>query len=1303
MRPTSIKGTQRLTARTYGEIGRLISEQLAASGQLPAPPDPLYDAGPKPKEFSISTCGFVFQEKTPPIVMPSDGSAFDTEEPERVPAPLDPAQRQFSELIPHSISCCCGCTSLRGIPLAGAVYAQLQKGQRVFHYKREFSGVQQPHPESGFSWWKPLLPDHILQQDEYYRLTHNTVSRLYNTNPSFTSLLDRPQIRHTGVGLLSGTAAKNVPGDQRRVWSEMLRDSENIYSTAGTTRRIELKDSSLRFESRFESGNLMQATRISICTAQIAPLLVSDRIFENICPQGQKDGGMDPGLESTRAPSNADPSNPYALTRPYTIDFQTNDAGMTTRFQPYDQHYFLLLRPDTNSTGNTQWYYFAVGNTIPGIRYTFFISNFTKSTSQYSEGMQPVVFSETEYMLTGTGWTRGGYDIWYAGNNAFMGDKHGGGGGLLGNYYTLSFSYTFRYASDIVYFAHTYPYPYTQAQLWLNKTVLVNAEERKTLNSGLNRIITDTLLNARVQDVDYQFAYLEAYRAMQKLRPDFLPTLRRLRESRAYRQLATLVGAPDYQNASVPMLNHRVICHSVGQNDVDMLTITAPSRSTEELQARRVVVVSARIHPGEAQSSYVCQGFVDFILSKAPIAELLRRLYVFRIFPLVNPDGVILGNYRCNLAGADLNRRYAAPSNLIHPSIYAIKRCVQTLIDASTGDTTSSAMNSTLGVKADSGEQDSDGGSHGASSTISSRPGSAKGLQRKSRPTSSGPVVPRPFTSRIAASIDLHGHSKKTNAFGYACYGDGDGEEVAYFKLLNRISQYFSLRDCRFSIGRCKEGTQRAVSYNLLRIKHSYCIEATFGGVTKAGSTKCGIQMDQQDFLQLGKDLAIGLLALHPELLSAAAEFNESVGTELHAIIHSAELKAFVLEHFSPTSILSRLDSFPPSLRITNEAVLQSVLHGPMANPEAGLDAQAEDLFLTSPRAISGKHVTRPYSRSTSPTSHLIAAIPYRYTLDMLNEDAFLLRQIRALSEYNFDAVLVSQKSTTSELDGQSSDDDIKVEFARAVSKRRKSTIGIEQAVDHVAREMLQAQKNEARMECAFEAELTNTGGVDVPMSVRKNGKVVYKLTPPAQETPQAAPPPPTQKPKPSKSCPAMPKLAQVRRPHNQDRELVSAACAEIASLIKGEEVELPEFKTCWGNRRPAPCAPILPLDERLRQIGPTPSIVRPPPKPETQELVRGNRLATYSLVKHELGTSRADRAEPFSVRLSGGLTTTKPWKVQTNVQEEPIIVPRRPISGMRRSLSQSSGARRGPRGLVEALSVSAERNPFRNDDTKKK
>jgi len=39
-------------------------------------------------------------------------------------------------------------------------------------------------------------------------------------------------------------------------------------------------------------------------------------------------------------------------------------------------------------------------------------------------------------------------------------------------------------------------------------------------------------------------------------------------------------------------------------------------------------------------------GFIDFLTSNHPIARVLRDNVVFKVVPMLNPDGVYLGNYR---------------------------------------------------------------------------------------------------------------------------------------------------------------------------------------------------------------------------------------------------------------------------------------------------------------------------------------------------------------------------------------------------------------------------------------------------------------------------------------------------------------------------------------------------------------------------------------------------------------------------------------------------------------------------------
>lgn len=86
-------------------------------------------------------------------------------------------------------------------------------------------------------------------------------------------------------------------------------------------------------------------------------------------------------------------------------------------------------------------------------------------------------------------------------------------------------------------------------------------------------------------------------------------------------------------------------------NEVDMLIVTNFSSAGEEIAERKAIILTARVHPGETNASYMMKGVIEFLVSDDEKALFLRNNYVFKIIPMLNPDGVIVGNYRCSLVG----------------------------------------------------------------------------------------------------------------------------------------------------------------------------------------------------------------------------------------------------------------------------------------------------------------------------------------------------------------------------------------------------------------------------------------------------------------------------------------------------------------------------------------------------------------------------------------------------------------------------------------------------------------------------
>ncbi|NXE85339.1 CBPC5 protein, partial [Cochlearius cochlearius] len=149
-----------------------------------------------------------------------------------------------------------------------------------------------------------------------------------------------------------------------------------------------------------------------------------------------------------------------------------------------------------------------------------------------------------------------------------------------------------------------------------------------------------------------------------------------------------------------------LLCHSLDKLRVDLLTITSchgmlekreprldklfPDTTTPRPRrfagkragtcpsalsvCRGGVFLSSRVHPGETPSSFVFNGFLDFILREEdPRAQMLRRMFVFKLIPMLNPDGVVRGHYRTDSRGVNLNRQYLNPDAELHPAVYGAK------------------------------------------------------------------------------------------------------------------------------------------------------------------------------------------------------------------------------------------------------------------------------------------------------------------------------------------------------------------------------------------------------------------------------------------------------------------------------------------------------------------------------------------------------------------------------------------------------------------------------------------------------
>lgn len=435
----------------------------------------------------------------------------------------------------------------------------------------------------------------------------------------------------------------------------------------------------------------------------------------------------------------------------FTIDVPKHSLRFNSKFECGNLQKAIMVSESLytlyleKEPGNVclQWYYFEVRNQKP-LTVTFKIMNLGKFESLYNEGMKPLVRSKKE----GDYWKRGGFGVSYLQNTDDL-------------TYTLTFSYQFAQGEDSVFFAYSYPYSY----LDLMKDIGVVLDNYSDI--------------ARVDKICESFCGNPVY--MITITDDVTKYFT-FSEEKYYSQISA---------AQRGILRKRKI----------------RSGCKNEYAHKKGVFITSRVHPGETVSSFMMQGCLEFLLSPQKSAQILRKHFVFKLIPMLNPDGVRYGRTRVSLIGADLNRRWAEPHPLLHPCIYTAKKYLKVF----------SEMHECL------------------------------------------------------LYCDLHGHSIKKNVFFYGCNEKPLDLEQSKKNIMARVIPYLlskrnklvSYKDSRFRMEKNKESTARISIYRHLNIVNSLTLEASFYGPSSLeafSKPREDLHMLPDDLKSIGRDLCHTLL-----------------------------------------------------------------------------------------------------------------------------------------------------------------------------------------------------------------------------------------------------------------------------------------------------------------------------------------------------------------------------------------------------------------------------------------------------------
>ncbi|MCK5487769.1 MAG: hypothetical protein KAI86_16235, partial [Desulfobacterales bacterium] len=120
----------------------------------------------------------------------------------------------------------------------------------------------------------------------------------------------------------------------------------------------------------------------------------------------------------------------------------------------------------------------------------------------------------------------------------------------------------------------------------------------------------------------------------------------------------TYTGLQTYLDTldGLSFVNRTNIGNSTQNRYIDLLTITNTSVSECD---KKVVWIIAGQHPGETPSRHVTQGLIEFLVNETnETSQKLRNNYIWKIIPMLNPDGIYTGNSRADTDGSDINREW---------------------------------------------------------------------------------------------------------------------------------------------------------------------------------------------------------------------------------------------------------------------------------------------------------------------------------------------------------------------------------------------------------------------------------------------------------------------------------------------------------------------------------------------------------------------------------------------------------------------------------------------------------------------
>ena len=227
--------------------------------------------------------------------------------------------------------------------------------------------------------------------------------------------------------------------------------------------------------------------------------------------------------------------------------------------------------------------------------------------------------------------------------------------GTVQQYYVATIQYEFK-SDDTVFFSTSFPYSLTEVYASISRYEKRIKDSTPSKLYYTRELLTRSLLGRRVELLTITNRDEEDKRCQVRE-----PKLNHLFPSESLNDEEDLKHLKEYE-----LKYERAMRGGFGLSQGQRPLL--PSRP------KPTILLTCRVHPGETPSQYLLDGAMKLLLDpEDPVANKLRDHFVFKIIPVLNPDGVVLGHNRLDVRGRNLNRCYSDPTPSGEPTVHAAK------------------------------------------------------------------------------------------------------------------------------------------------------------------------------------------------------------------------------------------------------------------------------------------------------------------------------------------------------------------------------------------------------------------------------------------------------------------------------------------------------------------------------------------------------------------------------------------------------------------------------------------------------